>query len=174
MSDSVLKVKGIRNRQHPFPMPEKPSCAGKNEVYRQFKGALLASENFFFNFIRNQNMNDVIFYLWLADIVSATKITTGILLMGGVILSGALLVAFVESKIQLRWLVLSGVFSVVMLAVTVLTPAPRTLEVLAATQAVDIAVTTELGEKAVKALHAILDRMITLRPKAKKESDDIF
>jgi hypothetical protein len=154
---------------------QKAGLRGQERGISSFQGGVIrVSEYFSFNFIRNQNMNDVIFYLWMSDIVAVARFVAGFMLLGGIVLSGVLLVASADDKAKAVWLIPSISFSLLMLCATILTPSPRTMEILAATSAVDLAAVTPLGKKATQALNSILDRMIEPQQKQKKGGDDIF
>lgn len=112
-------------------------------------------------------MEKVFWLMYLADVVGNISVLAGtalaITLMGAVFL--ALNIAFDEPCAYtkyakcFRWVAIP-------VALAVLLPAPTTLRLLAVGAASEAATSTQLGQKGLEALNAVLDQVIT---KAKKD-----
>jgi hypothetical protein len=112
-------------------------------------------------------MTQVFWLMWLSDVVGSLGIACWLVFgVGLMAVMLALLVFGMENRPAsgplgyLKWLAIP-------FAVAVILPKPSTVKLMAVTAAADAASKTQLGAKAMEAIDALLDRVIT-EAKAKK------
>lgn len=107
-------------------------------------------------------MTELFVLMWLGDITSAVSVASAILLMATTVLGGVLaIISLAESdsstlKPLIRWCK----YVVPLIILGGMTPSKSTVQLLAATQAVKLAADTNLGQKGITAIEAVLDKVI--------------
>ncbi len=115
-------------------------------------------------------MQNIFWLMWLADVLGSIGcLCTIILFVSGLVYGISTVALFVDeqSEAAIKCMKRGAIVFFITAVIGVLTPTKTTIHALIAVNAGEVAVKTQLGEKAMKALDTVLDRVIAGEKKDK-------